>query len=439
MALTKAASYGMITWIVRILTGATFVVSGFVKAIDPWGFLYKSEEYLSAFSLTVWPNLLLVGVFGLCALEFLIGIFLISGCFRRSVAVMVLTVMCFMLPLTLWLVISDPVDDCGCFGEAFKISNWASFWKNVALTIAALWLLKHNKTCSWLVTPALQWLVFLATSIYILTIELFGYVSQPLIDFRPYKTGTELLERTSEEAAAEHYLFTYEKDGERKTFREDEELPSEEDGWVFVDRIEVDDSDKGHTAGDSGRNLRLWSRNGNEDVTEDVISEDGKELLVMMPELSDVSPATTWKINSLFEWAEAHDVKMIGVVSGSTAEIESWLDISMASYPVYSADDTQIKEVVRGNPSIVYLENGVVAWKSTLTALNIDDFMSPEISDDARNFGLDNIRILRNASYIYLIAIMALVVMSFIPRLKRMYFRPASAASEESVERENQE
>ena len=129
---------------------------------------------------------------------------------------------------------------------------------------------------------------------------------------------------------------------------------------------------------------------------------------------------------------------MIGVVSGSTAEIESWLDISMASYPVYSADDTQIKEVVRGNPSIVYLENGVVAWKSTLTALNIDDFMSPEISDDARNFGLDNIRILRNASYIYLIAIMALVVMSFIPRLKRMYFRPASAASEEAVERENQ-
>ncbi len=121
----------VITWIVRLIVGGTFVVSGFVKAIDPWGLLYKSDEYLAAMSIDIWPNLQLVGVFCLSALEFLIGIFLVFGCFRRSVAIVATLVIAFMLPLTLWLAMDNPVEDCGCFGDAFVISNWSSFWKNV--------------------------------------------------------------------------------------------------------------------------------------------------------------------------------------------------------------------------------------------------------------------------------------------------------------------
>ena len=136
-----------------------------------------------------------------------------------------------------------------------------------------------------------------------------------------------------------------------------------------------------------------------------------------------VSPATTWKINSLYEWADIHDIIMIAVVSGSKKEIADWMDISMASYPVYTADDTQIKEVVRGNPGIVYLENGLIVWKSTLGALNIDDFMSPEISDDAKSFGIDNPRVLRNCTYIFIILMTVLILMSFVPRVKLMYFK----------------
>lgn len=423
----------VITWIVRLIVGGTFVVSGFVKAIDPWGLLYKSDEYLAAMSLNIWPNLQLVGVFCLSALEFLIGIFLLFGCFRRSVAVVATLVIAFMLPLTLWLAMGNPVEDCGCFGDAFVISNWASFWKNVALAIGVVWLWQYNKSCSWLVTPALQWLVFVVSSVFIFIIELFGYISQPLLDFRPYHTGMTLVDSGSKEESDSRFIFIYEKDGVRKEVGEDEELPDESEGWVFIDRIE--ESAPNAVGGDASnaRNLRIWAVNSDEDMTDEAIVDSGNELIVMMPNLKEVSPATIWKLNSLFEWSEKHGVKMIGVVAGSPAEIDDWEDISMASYPIYSADDTQIKEVVRGNPGVVYLMNGVIEWKSTLTALNIDDFMSPEIADDAKSFGLDNLAILRNCIYTYLIIMMALVLLSFIPKMKDFYLKsfPSKVKTEE--------
>ncbi len=415
----------IITWIVRIIVGGTFTVSGFVKAVDPWGLLYKSDDYLAALSLNVWPNLQLVGVFGLSAVEFLVGIFLLFGCFRRSVAIAVAVIMAFMLPLSLWVAVTNPVEDCGCFGDAFIISNWGSFWKNVFLIIGVWWLIKYNKNTKWLITPALQWLVFLVTGVFIVIIEMFGYISQPLLDFRPYKIGKTLIDTELIPDTDEKYVFVYEKDGVRKEVDEDDVLPDEDDGWVFIDRKEIKQTGSSVNNRDENgrRNLRIWSRNGEEDVTDEVISENGKELIVMMPNLKEVSPAITWKLNSLFEWSEKHQVVMIGVVSGLSSEISSWEDLSMASYPIYTADDTQIKEVVRGNPGVVYLIDGKVIWKSTLTALNVDDFMSPEISDDAGSFSIDNELILKNCIYMYVIIMGLLVVLSFSQKLKAYYFK----------------
>ena len=173
-------------------------------------------------------------------------------------------------------------------------------------------------------------------------------------------------------------------------------------------------------AGES-KNLRIWSKGGEDDDTEDAIVREGKELIIMMPDLKAVSPATTWKLNSLYEWSLKNNITMIAVVSGSPEEIANWEDLSMASYPIYTADDTQIKEVVRGNPGVVYLEDGSVVWKSTLYAINIDDFLQPDTTYDARNFSVDNGRILRNCIYIYLIVLGVLIVLSFTPRLHHIY------------------
>ena len=107
-----------VTWIIRVLVGGVFIFSGFVKAVDPWGTLYKVEEYLNVMGIGLWHSIVVAGVFLLCAFEFTIGIFLILGCYRRSAPWLAFITMCFMLPLTLWIAVFNPVADCGCFGEA---------------------------------------------------------------------------------------------------------------------------------------------------------------------------------------------------------------------------------------------------------------------------------------------------------------------------------
>lgn len=118
-----------LTWIIRIVVGGVFIFSGFAKGIDPYGTLYKVEDYLSVLSLSVWPNLVLVGVFGLCALEFLAGVFLLTGCFRRSSVIIAGGIMAFMLPLTLWIAVSNPVADCGCLEMHFFCQTGRLFGK----------------------------------------------------------------------------------------------------------------------------------------------------------------------------------------------------------------------------------------------------------------------------------------------------------------------
>ena len=186
-----------LTWIMRVVTGAVFLFSSTVKAIDPWGSIYKFEEYFQVLGMQLPYNLLVTSVFVLCIYEFLIGIFLLTGSFRRSAPVMALVFMAVMLPLTLWIAIANPVDDCGCFGDALIIGNWETFFKNLILTAAFVWLLKFNTKARTLVLPAIQWILIVSSSAYVFVIGEIGYLTQPMIDFRKYPAGTVLADNSA--------------------------------------------------------------------------------------------------------------------------------------------------------------------------------------------------------------------------------------------------
>ncbi|MCH5229582.1 MAG: DoxX family membrane protein [Muribaculaceae bacterium] len=367
----------IITWSLRIICGGLFIFSGFVKAVDPWGTIFKVEDYLAAFGMAIPFALLRLFVFGLCAVEFIVGCFLFMGCFRKSCPVFAALIMVFMLPLTLWVAIENPVAECGCFGDALQISNWLTFWKNILLSVGIAWLVRYNLSGICMISPAFQWLAVVASGLFILIVELIGFIYQPLIDFRGYPIGS-------------HLFADYEDENDEG-----------------LDVFDIDTAD---------------------DKNDEALDPDGKELVVMIPKVSMVSPATTWKLNSLYEWAQDNDVKMIGVVSGSTEEIKEWEDLSMATYPLYLADDTAIKEVVRGNPGIVYLDHGKIEWKATLGSINIDDFLSPEVSGDASTFGRDNAQILLNCVLSYLIVIFFLIFISFTPRMAHLLVKGGLAS-----------
>lgn len=369
-----------VTWAVRFLVGGLFIFSGFVKAVDPWGTLFKIEEYLGAFGFALPFMLTRLIVFALCSVEFVVGVFVMIGCYRRTSPLFAGLIMMFMLPLSLWIAVEDPVADCGCFGDALHVSNWFTFWKNIVIVAGIAWLIRFNKIAICLITPAFQWLAVVFSGVFIVLIELIGFFYQPLIDFRDFPVGSTLF---------------------------------------------ATDEDEG---------LDVFDPETADDLTEEAGRPEGEELIVMIPKVSMVSPATTWKLNTLYEWASDHDVKMIGIVSGSDQEIKEWEDLSMASYPVYLADDSVIKAIVRGNPGVVFLKDGKILWKSTLTAIdpdNIEENMEyPEgISNDtSQQLRPDMDNILERSSGIYLISMAFLVLISFTPRLARLMTRSGLAS-----------
>lgn len=309
------------TWILRVLCGGLFIFSGFVKAIDPWGTIFKFEEYFAALGLDSPFAILRLAVFFLCALEFVVGLFLATGCFRKSCPVVALGIMCVFLPLTLWIAIENPVADCGCFGDAWHLSNWATFLKNVILTAGIVWLIFFNLRGICLITPAFQWLAVLASGIFILVIELIGFYWQPLLDFRNFPVGSPLFSQTEDEEEP-NYIFKYEKNGEIKGFTI-ENLPDESEGWKFVGRENLSST----STENSEKGLNVFDRYSMDEANPDAEEPVGEELVVMIPNVSMVSPATTWKLNSLYEWSVLHDVMMIAIVSGSQEEIDGILSL----------------------------------------------------------------------------------------------------------------
>ena len=397
---------------------------------------------MQAMHLPDYPNLLLVGVFFLCGFEFCIGVFLLTGCFRRSAPICAALFMAVMLPLTLWIAVSDPVADCGCFGDALIISNWATFWKNVVLSLAVVWLWRFNASLEWLIRPHLQWIALLITGIYIVAIGMCGYLYQPLLDFRPYPIGSQLTyieEADGDREGEDQYNLVYEKDGKEYEFSIDDELPSEDDGWTFVRRELTSGSSTDSGASGGSKNVvidpslergeessgestfRIWSEDGEEDMTDDAVLHDGEQIILFMPDLAGVSVATTWQINSLYTWAGKHGIDMIGVVSGNEEEIAEWQDLSLAAYPLYTAEDTEIKMVARGNPSVVYLKDGRIVWKSTLRAIPTEDFLSADASGDPASYARNDKAILYNITVIYVMILVVLSFLSYLPELGRFY------------------
>lgn len=402
----------IVGWLLRLAVGVTFIFSGFSKAVDPYGTFYKIGDYVAAMSWHLPDNLMLTAAFGLFCLEFALGLMLLLGCFRRTTAIVCVVVMSVMLPLSLWLAIADPVADCGCFGDALVISNWATFWKNVGLTCACVWLVHGNTHLPRLVTPALQWVSLTLSIAYPIYIGLIGYLIQPPVDFRPYKVGGPLIEASDERVEREEEdvkLVYRDSNGNEKVFAVDDELPSEENGWSFVRQ------QKPTSSSSKSAEHALCIYDGEEDVTTDVILSQEPQLVLFMPRLSDVSVRDTWPINYLYTYCLNHDIDMITVAAASPDAIEAWKDISLAEYPVYSAEDTSIKEVVRGNPALVYLDNGRIVWKQTLEFTDVDNLMSPEANHTIAEANKPVHRYMTNATLALVFFQVLLICASFIP------------------------
>ena len=224
----------------RALLALTFIFSGFVKAIDPLGSQYKIAEYLEAVQLSAyvpdWAQLMVS--IALSAIEFTLGVILLLAIRRRLASKISLLFMAVMTAVTLWLTVSNPIQDCGCFGDAIHLTNTQTFIKNIVLLVAAIVLTRWPLHQMRFVSKTNQWIAFYFTIVFICIASLLSLYHLPIFDFRPYYIGQNIKKGMEIPKGAKQttYKTTFicEKNGVTKEFNENN-YPYNDSTWVFKD------------------------------------------------------------------------------------------------------------------------------------------------------------------------------------------------------------
>lgn len=365
--------------ICRALMALTFVFSGFVKAVDPIGTQYKIHDYLSAWGLDAWNAdwLTLTASIALSTAEFFIGMMLLFAIQRRVVSRLALMLMTAMTILTLWIYISDPVSDCGCFGDAITLTNGQTLAKNIVLTAAAIIMAIWPLEMARLIRKNTQWIVINYTVVFILAVSGYSLYYLPQFDFRPYHVGADIKKGMEIPEGAEQpefvTTFILEKDGQRKEFSL-EEYP--DSTWTFIDSRTVQ-TKKGYVP--PIHDFSITTVDEGEDITEEIVADKGYSLLLVSPHLEQADDIHFDEINRLYDYTKQHGYRFLCLTASTEEAIGRWKDRTGAEYQFANTDETTLKTIIRSNPGLVLLHNGSIKGKWSHNALPDVSPQTPKI------------------------------------------------------------
>ena len=365
--------------ICRALMALTFVFSGFVKAVDPIGTQYKIHDYLSAWGLDAWNAdwLTLTASIALSTAEFFIGMMLLFAIQRRVVSRLALMLMTAMTILTLWIYISDPVSDCGCFGDAITLTNGQTLAKNIVLTAAAIIMAIWPLEMTRLIRKNTQWIVINYTVVFILAVSGYSLYYLPQFDFRPYHVGADIKKGMEIPEGAEQpefvTTFILEKDGQRKEFSL-EEYP--DSTWTFIDSRTVQ-TKKGYVP--PIHDFSITTVDEGEDITEEIVADKGYSLLLVSPHLEQADDIHFDEINRLYDYTKQHGYRFLCLTASTEEAIGRWKDRTGAEYQFANTDETTLKTIIRSNPGLVLLHNGSIKGKWSHNALPDVSPQTPKI------------------------------------------------------------
>jgi len=349
----------------RILLGITFIFSGFVKGIDPWGSAYKFVDYFHAMNLAWMDQLALpLGVL-LSFAEFFIGVALLFCIKVRLSSWGAALFMAVFTPLTLWIALKNPVTDCGCFGDAIVISNWGTFYKNLVFSaLVIIVLVYRNKyTCTrW--TRAGYWAGAVAVLLYFILV-VYSYRHEPVFDFRPYKVGVNIQEGMTipPDAPKAVYENTFhyknKKTGEVKKFT-DKDYPWQDTlNWEFssMDAVLIS---KGYEPPIHG--FTIETRDG-ENIYDFFLNDDNFVFMLISHDLDKASLKNQEKINALAGWAKSQHYSFICLTSALFDKSDQFTIDHDVPYEFFNCDEITLKTIIRSNPGLIVLKKGTIIAK----------------------------------------------------------------------------
>jgi len=348
--------------IARIFVGILFIISGFVKLNDPIGFSFKLQEYFSAevLNLEFLVPFALVIAIALVIIELVLGIMLIIGYLPKFTLWSLLLMILFFTFLTFYSAYFHKVLDCGCFGDAMPLTPWQSFYKDVLLMILILLLFFNSKYLTPIFAPAShKWIVFLS---FMLSFIFCYYVLMhlPLIDFRAYKVGNNLLEQMKLPKDAQKAVYEYEwkfkQDGKELLIKNTGGFPQVEGEYIEVETKLVKEGDK-------PKIKDFFIEKDGVNVTEEILNKE-KLLIIIAYNLNKTETQGFIDIKKLSDRALEKGYTVIGLSSSGEEQKRQITEKFDLNFDFYQSDETVLKTIVRSNPGILTLIRGTVTQKA---------------------------------------------------------------------------
>ena len=374
--------------VARTLLAITFLFSGFVKCVDPLGTVYKVEDYLTAmndhFGSFFGQLLPAAGVIAVVLIlsEWLLGWLMLFNVRTRWTRWFTLAFMLIMTPLTLWIALTGAVHDCGCFGDALVLSNWQTFYKNIVLLCLVIILIICNDAIptlwSWL-GDTILFVIGLAIGGIIMG---YSYRHLPIIDFRPYKVGNNLIELTTLPSPdTTIVIHIMEKDGIFKEVPNEEYMSARAEGWAWKEqrstpcRIENGIAVPVTSLDPVIKDLKLemWG----EDYTQDILQSDEPVTLIVMYDLNKRNRKQARRAAELYKEIRFNGGECYFLTGSGEEEIAAYAQeagIDPDEDAFFFMDATPIKTIVRANPGIVIIKDGIVLEKHNMRDYMIDDW-----------------------------------------------------------------
>ncbi|WP_128331224.1 BT_3928 family protein [Apibacter sp. HY039] len=346
-----------ITNLVRIVVGIIFIISGFVKVIDPIGFSYKLEEYFgpSVFDISVLHNLALPMSIVFVILEVMLGVFLLLGILKKLTIYSLLILIVFFSFLTFYSAYYNVVTDCGCFGDALKLKPWTSFYKDIALLVMILLIISGSKYITPLFSTKINGTLVVVSLLFLGWVVYQGIAHLPIIDFRPYAVGKNLISGMNDgipEVNNTVYTLRNLKNNEEKNYTADEYINTEiwKDtlNWAIKDtKVEIIKEAIPNSVHDFIVDCQ------NNDRTEEILNSD-KIAVFTVPFANKLTLIEKAKLRKITNELNQKKVKFV-ILSNDPGALTPVGSCSM--------DQTTLKTINRSNPGLMVLKKGIVVAK----------------------------------------------------------------------------
>jgi len=347
--------------ILRLLLAAVFIFSGFVKAVDPWGTAIKLGEYFQAFGVG-WLDWSKFGVSVLqSTCEMLLGFMLLFRLKEKPASLLVMIAMAFFTILTFVIAVWNPVADCGCFGDAVKLTNWQTFFKNLILLPCSviLWLAARKAPLK-KVHPMVEGSMIFMFTLFSAGVGIYSMRHLPVMDFLPFKVGVNIPQAMEDTQEGETEVTVIYKD---RTTGKNHEFTLEDTEWYDSLRWEFVDTkiaEKLESKPAPITDFSVFRRN--EDITPQILYTMQEQFLITLTDPAKLTEKCRERLRNVVLYAQKNNYWVACITSSSFGQ-DIFRIADDARIPVYNIDGTTLKMLVRANEGLVIIRNGTIVGK----------------------------------------------------------------------------